>query len=92
MPGLPQLTGLFLVCMPAGGIPFLFVSLRQSRASRSGKRLPVADGAVPALSADAALSRGYALLLLVTVLAQTFFTFVRSHLVAFSFLSAWHIC
>ena len=29
--------------------------------------------------------------LLMTVLAQTFFTLVGSHLVAFSFLSAWHI-
>ena len=33
-----------------------------------------------------------ALLLLMTVLAQTFFTFVSGHLVAFSFLSAGHCC
>ena len=30
------------------------------------------------------------LFLLVTVLSQSFFAFVSSHLVAFSFLSAWH--
>ena len=35
---------------------------------------------------------GPALLLLMTVLAQTFFTFVSGHLVAFSFLSAGHCC
>ena len=32
-----------------------------------------------------------ALFLLVTVLAKAFFTLVGGHLVAFSFLSAWHI-
>ena len=30
------------------------------------------------------------LLLLMTVLSQSFFALVRGHLVAFSFLSAWH--
>lgn len=30
------------------------------------------------------------LFLLMTILSQSFFAFVRGHLVAFSFLSAWH--
>ena len=30
------------------------------------------------------------LFLLMTILSQSFLAFVRSHLVAFSFLSAWH--
>ena len=34
--------------------------------------------------------RLYCLLALVPVLSQSFFTLVRSHLVAFLFLSAWH--
>lgn len=32
------------------------------------------------------------LLLLVTVLTQTFFTFVRSHLMTLMLLSVWHSC
>ena len=32
------------------------------------------------------------LFLLMTILSQSFLAFVRSHLVAFSFLSAWHNC
>ena len=32
------------------------------------------------------------LFLLVTILSQAFFTLVSRHLVAFSFLSAWHSC
>jgi hypothetical protein len=31
------------------------------------------------------------LFLLMTILSQSLFAFVGSHLVAFSFLSAWHI-
>ena len=33
-----------------------------------------------------------ALFLLMTILSQTFFTLVRSHLVAFTFFSAGHCC
>ena len=36
------------------------------------------------------LVRSDSLLLLMTVLSQSFFALVRGHLVAFSFLSAWH--
>ena len=35
-------------------------------------------------------SRKKELLLLMTILSESFFAFVGCHLVAFSFLSAWH--
>ena len=41
--------------------------------------------------AGLAMQAAMSLFLLVTILSETFFALVSSHLMAFSFLSAWHI-
>ena len=74
--GTNQLTGLWW----AGGItPFDHIAHQ------------LANSFVPAISQSSFQSNCDILLLVfMTILAQSFFTLVRSHLVAFTFLSVWH--
>ena len=51
-----------------------------------------ANSFVPAISQCRHRLTTRLLLVFVTILAQSFFALVRSHLVAFAFLSLWHIC
>jgi hypothetical protein len=74
--GTNQLTGLWW----AGGItPFDHIAHQ------------LANSFVPAISQSSFQSNCDILLLVfMTILAQSFFTLVRCHLVAFTFLSVWH--
>ena len=51
-----------------------------------------ANSSVPAISQLSQIDYAIRLLFVfMTVLAQSFFAFVRCHLVAFAFLSVWHV-